>query len=282
MSVFSIKEDKALNINESELSLKNKNILVTGVSRPKGIGAAIVRTLAKAGANIVFHGLPSYDRELKYNDASTEFSKELLSELSSEGHTIFALPESDLAENRIPERVIVEAVDRLGFLDGLVLNHAYSTWVPIGEWTLENIDAHLNTNVRASMLMIQAFANQLPEDKNAAITLFTSGQYLGPMIKEIPYAVSKDAIIGLCKQTAVALAPKNIRVNCINPGATDTGYINPEDETYKTILNMFPAGRWGMPEDAARLVHFLQSDYAYWITGQIIASEGGFRRDIVV
>lgn len=271
-----------MNINESGLSLKNKNILVTGVSRSKGIGATIVRTLAKAGANIVFHGLPSYDTELEYNDASTEFSNELLRELSSKGHTIFPLPASDLTESQIPERVISEAVDRLGFLDGLVLNHAYSTWVPIGEWTSENIDAHLNTNVRASMLMIQAFTKQLPEGKNAAITLFTSGQYLGPMIKEMAYAVSKDAIIGLCKQTAVALAPKNIRVNCINPGATDTGYLSPKDEIYKTVSNMFPTGRWGMPEDAARLVHFLQSDYAYWITGQVIASEGGFRRDIGV
>ncbi len=101
------------------------------------------------------------------------------------------------------------------------------------------------------------------------------------MVDEIAYAVSKDAIIGLCKQTAAALAMKKIRVNCINPGPTDTGYFDSEDEIYKKIAHQFPSRRWGMPEDAARLVHFLHSDYASWITGQVIASEGGFRRDAV-
>jgi len=72
------------------------------------------------------------------------------------------------------------------------------------------------------------------------------------------------------------LAPKNVRVNCINPGPTDTGYLN--GEAYEEVARMFPSGRWGTTEDAAKLVQFLYSDHASWITGQIIASEGGFRR----
>jgi 3-oxoacyl-[acyl-carrier protein] reductase len=128
------------------------------------------------------------------------------------------------------------------------------------------------------MLLIQAFAAQLPSGIPGAITLFTSGQALGPMTNEIAYAVSKDAVIGLCRQAAAALAPRHIRVNCINPGPTDTGYMNPEDSPYRQVAKMFPSGRWGMPEDAARLVRFLQSDDASWITGQILSSEGGFDR----
>lgn len=96
--------------------------------------------------------------------------------------------------------------------------------------------------------------------------------------QEIAYCVSKDAIIGLCRQTAAALAKQKIRVNCINPGATDTGYLMPESDSYQMVASMFPSGRWGMPEDAAKLVQFLQSDFSAWITGQIIASEGGFDR----
>ena len=96
------------------------------------------------------------------------------------------------------------------------------------------------------------------------------------MIKEIAYATSKEAIRGLCEQVAIALAPKNIRVNCINPGPTDTGYL--EGDAYKEIARMFPSGRWGTPDDAAKLVQFLHSEHAGWITGQLIASEGGFRR----
>ncbi len=263
---------------DSGLSLRNKNILVTGVSRSMGIGAAIAKTLAEAGANVVTHGCLSYDRALQYPDASVSFTNDLVKELSESGYRIYSLPSSDLSENDAPGKMISEASSIFGFIDGMVLNHAYSTCSPIGEWTAEHIDAHLITNVRVSMLLIQAFVKQLPKDKSGAVTLFTSGQYLGPMLNEIAYAVSKDAIIGLCKQTAAALAPQNIRVNCINPGPTDTGYLDTNDIAYKTVVNLFPSGRWGMPKDAARLVHFLQSDYANWITGQVIASEGGFQR----
>ena len=78
------------------------------------------------------------------------------------------------------------------------------------------------------------------------------------------------------RQVSVALAPKNIRVNCINPGPTDTGYL--EGSAYEGVARMFPSGRWGTPDDAAKLVQFLHSEHALWITGQNIASEGGFRR----
>lgn len=258
--------------------LKDKNILVTGVSRARGIGTAITKTLAMAGANVIIHGYSSYDQTLQYQDANDGFMSVLQKELSAMGCNVSILESSDLSQKDIPIKVIEEASNKFGHIDGLVLNHAYSTCAPIGEWTADHIDAHLNTNVRASMLMIQAFSKQLPKDKSGAITLFTSGQYLGPMINEIAYAVSKDAIIGLCKQTAAALSSQKIRVNCINPGATDTGYL--EGENYEAVAKMFPLGRWGMPEDAARLVHFLQSDYGSWITGEVIASEGGFRRHV--
>lgn len=264
------------NVDNDSLSLKGKNILVTGVSRSMGIGSTITKLLAEAGANVITHGYSSYDHTLQYPDASGDFVSDFLKELLQEGYNVSMLAPSDLSQKDIPGQVIDGAISKYGYLDGLVLNHAYSVCVPMGEWTAEHIDAHLNTNVRAAMLMIQAFSKQLPKEKSGAITLFTSGQYLGPMTNEIAYAVSKDAVIGICKQTAAALAPQKIRVNCINPGATDTGYL--EGENYETVAKMFPLGRWGMPEDAAKLVHFLQSDYASWITGEVIASEGGFRR----
>ena len=75
---------------------------------------------------------------------------------------------------------------------------------------------HLNANVRASMLIIQAFADQLPKVKRFC-NLIYKWTVLGSMINEIAYAVSKEAVICLCKQAAVALAPRGIRVNCINP-----------------------------------------------------------------
>jgi Dehydrogenases with different specificities (related to short-chain alcohol dehydrogenases) len=70
------------------------------------------------------------------------------------------------------------------------------------------------------------------------------------MISEIAYAVSKEALRALCAQAAVALAPQNIRVNCVNPGPTDTGYLT--GAAYETVTRMFPSGRWGTPDEAAR------------------------------
>jgi 3-oxoacyl-[acyl-carrier protein] reductase len=260
----------------SSLSLQNHKILVTGVSRPLGIGAAITRRCAMSGASIAIPGYQNYDMKMKYPDATGSSTIDLAGELSAKGLSVTALTPSDLSGRDEPARVVSEAVEKLGYLNGLILNHAYSTYSTLEEWTAEHIDSHLTVNVRASMLMIQAFAKQVKEDTGGVITLFTSGQYLGPMTEEIAYAVSKEAVRGLCEQAAAALAPKNIRVNCINPGPTDTGYLS--GTAYEEVARMFPSGRWGTPDDAAKLVQFLHSEHARWITGQIIASEGGFRR----
>lgn len=271
------------------LSLMGQTIIVTGVSREGGIGAAIARKLAGAGATVAIHGYPTYDADLDYPDAKSDFTNVFAERLQSEDLSIGALAPSDLADPKAPARVVEEAVEKFGPCTGLVLNHAYSTHAPLGEWTAEHIDSHLLVNVRASMLMIQAFAAQWKQmgqsgaatpqkegRQSGAVTLFTSGQYLGPMIDEMAYAVSKEAIRCVCEQTAAALGPENIRVNCVNPGPTDTGYL--EGEPYEAVAGMFPSGRWGMPDDAANLVLFLHSRYAAWITGQTIASEGGFNR----
>ena len=258
------------------LSLAGRTILVTGVSRPGGIGAQIARVLAENGASVLLHGYANYDAEMGYRDQSKSFASELAAELKQKGLLVHALPSSDLSEQNEGVAVIQRATQYADPIDGLVLNHAYSTHALLGEWTEEHILKHLTVNVVSSMMMIQAFAGQLPHDRRGAITLFTSGQYLGPMTSEIAYAVSKEAIIALCRQTSAALASENIQVNCVNPGPTDTGYLFGED--YAAVARQFPLGRWGTPQDAARLVHFLQSDEAQWITGQIIASEGGFLR----
>ena len=260
----------------SNLSLDGKVILVTGVSRAMGIGAEITRVLANAGAKVLTHGNPIYDQSMQYSDADHSFPGTLQDELVTDGNVVRNLGYSDLSQDGAAEDLIEQARMVFGYLDGLVLNHAYSTHAPIGSWTSEHIDLHLQVNVRAAMLMIQAFARQLPKGRRGAITLFTSGQYLGPMIDEIAYAVSKEAIIGLNRQASYALADQNIQVNCINPGPTDTGYLS--GEIHQQVAERFPGGKWGMPADAARLVHFLQSDYSAWITGETISSEGGFRR----
>ena len=257
------------------IRLDGQKILITGVSRPLGIGATLAKRMAEAGAIVAVHGFSDYDMTLNHKSAMTNGTEAVVKNLNDLGLNITMVTPSDLEIPSNAENVVEEAAEKLGGLDGLILNHAYSTYGEIGDWTPEHIDPHLLVNVRASMMMIQAFVNQVDEAKNNAITLFTSGQYLSPMVNEIAYCVSKEAIICLCRQTSRLLGDKNIRVNCVNPGPNDTGYCF--GEVYDTVAKMFPSGRWGTPDDTADLVLFLHSSYAKWITGQIIASDGGVR-----
>lgn len=123
---------------------------------------------------------------------------------------------SQLSVEGEPGRVVDKAAEKLGGLTGLVLNHAFSTHCPIGEWTGRHIDRHLAVNAQAPMPMIQRFAAHA-RDGGGSI-LFTSGQYLGPIINEIAYAVSEETLQCRCAQAAAALARQGIRVNCVNPG----------------------------------------------------------------
>jgi 3-oxoacyl-[acyl-carrier protein] reductase len=265
-------------MNNNSIRLDSKKILITGVSRSLGIGATLSKRFAEAGATVAIHGYSDYDLTVSLQDTNrfdgTAISAEKYSampngtenvakQLAENGLNVVVITPSDFSEKGTAEKVVEEASKKLGGLDGLVLNHCYGTLVEIGQWTEENLDPHFSVNIRACMLMIQAFAKQVDTTKENAITLFTSGQANGPMLDVMPYAVAKEAISNLTRQTSVAFGVKNIRVNCINPGPNDTGYYTGD------------TSRWCTPNDAADLALFLHSSYAKCITGQIIASDKG-------
>ena len=265
-------------MNNSSIRLDGKKVLITGVSRRLGIGATLAKRFALAGAAVAIHGYSDYDLKESLQDTArldgTPISAEqysampngteiLAKQYKSIGLDVISITSSDFAQKGTAEKAVEEATQKLGGLDGLVLNHCYGTLVEIGQWTEDNIDLHLTVNIRAAMMMIQAFAKQANTTNENAITLFTSGQNNGPMLNEIPYCVAKEAITNLCRQASALLGDKNIRVNCINPGANDTGYYTGD------------TSRWCTPNDAADLVLFLHSSYAKCITGQIIASDKG-------
>lgn len=104
--------------------------------------------------------------------------------------------------------------------------------------------------------------------------LFTSGQYHGAMPDELPYIATKAALHGLTRSLAVHLIPRSITVNCVDPGPNDTGYANAD--TIAAVSERSPGGRWSKPGDTAKLVAWLVSDEADWVTGQMIASDGGW------
>jgi 3-oxoacyl-[acyl-carrier protein] reductase len=234
-----------------------RNALVTGVSRRAGIGFAIARRLEEAGTQVFTQGWTPHDAAQPWGA----------------DETVTPSIEADFADPAAPARVVKAARDAIGLLDVLVINHARSGLGRLDELTAEDVDAFLHENVRASLLLVKEFSAQFEGD-SGRIVLITSGAHLGAMTREVAYTVSKGALAIATPTLAAELADRSITVNCINPGPTDTGWgladIDPKPH--------MPFGRWGEPDDAARLVAWLCSDAGRWITGQVLDSEGGFRR----
>jgi 3-oxoacyl-[acyl-carrier protein] reductase len=175
----------------------------------------------------------------------------------------------DFTDPQAPERCVAAAAP----LDILVVNHAHSSDRGLGELDATEIDRALAVNVRASLLLVQAFHARHDGRPGGRVILMTSGQHRGAMPGELPYTAGKGALHQLTASLAAACAPKRITVNCVDPGATDTGWAS--REVHAAVLAEEPFGRWGEPDDAARLIAFLCSDDGRWVTGQVITSSGG-------
>ncbi|TXC93442.1 SDR family oxidoreductase [Metabacillus litoralis] len=254
--------------------LKNKIAIVTGVSRLKGIGAAICKELAEAGYHIFLTYWTEYDKEMPWS-LSVDEPLKLKEELLKKGVKVSCM-ELDLTLHDAPEELINTVIEHLGFPDILVNNAAYSTNNDFSNLTAEVLDKHYLVNVRATVLLSSKFAQKFNKISGGRIVNITSGQFQGPMPGELAYATTKGAIDALTITLSAELAPLGITVNAINPGPTDTGWMTEEIKTH--LKPMFPFGRIGVPKDVAKTIKFLVSDEADWITGQIIHSEGGFKR----
>ena len=252
--------------------------LVTGVSRRVGIGLAVARRLAALGAGLFVTSWTAHDREQPWG-ADPGGLDAVLAELGggdAPGVGRVGHLEADFQDPEAPDRVMAAAVQAFGHVDILVCNHARSSTGGLGELTAAELDATLAVNTRAVLLLVQAFAARHDGRPGGRVVLFSSGQHLSPMPGELAYAASKGALVEVTASLADTLADRGVTVNTINPGPTDTGYV--DQATRERVATMFPAGRWGAPDDAARLVAWLCTDDAAWVTGQVINSEGGFRR----
>jgi 3-oxoacyl-[acyl-carrier protein] reductase len=251
--------------------LMGRVAMVTGVSRRIGIGFAIAQRLALFGADLFIHSYAPFDAEQSYG-GDPQGVPALLEALCSQGGRV-EHREANFMDAEAPQEVIDAAIQAFGHLDILVANHAYSTSAVLEDLTADEIDRHLLVNVRATLLLIKAFAAQHDGRPGGRIVMMTSGQQGSPMPSELAYIASKGGLYPLTLSLSAYLAQRGITVNAINPGATDTGYASPE--LYKIVLEHEPQGRWGVPVDAAKLVAFLCTDDAQWITGQTINSTGG-------
>jgi 3-oxoacyl-[acyl-carrier protein] reductase len=267
-------------LRREPLPLLGRAALVTGVSRKNGIGYAIARRLAALGASLFLQHYSPHDREQAWGAgpggvrAVIDGVTDVL--VADDGASI-ADTELDLTGAGAPEQLVSAAASALGHLDILVCDHALSgDDGPLGQLTAAMLDHHWAVNTRSSILLAQAFAAQHDGRPGGRIIFMTSGQDLGPMTGEVAYAASKGALASITRTLADQLADRAITLNTVNPGPVDTGYAT--GETHEAVRRRFPGGRWGSPDDPARLIAWLATDEARWVTGQIINSEGGFRR----
>jgi 3-oxoacyl-[acyl-carrier protein] reductase len=257
-------------------SLAGRVAIVTGVSRRAGIGFAIARDLLASGMNVLIQSWTAHDAEQPWGRDAVGMPG-VLEALRAHGDNLDHM-EADFALPEAPAAVVNKAVQLFGHVDVVVANHATSSGTQtLSDVTAEELDHSWAVNARASVLLTQAFAAQHDDRRvGGRVVLFTSGQHLAPMAQELPYAISKGAIHQMTLTLADALIDRGITVNAVNPGPTDTGWATPQ--LLDHVRYALPAGRWGSPEDVSRLVCWLASDDSAWITGQVLNSEGGFRR----
>lgn len=239
--------------------------MITGVGRRRGIGAAIARSLVADGWDLGLSYFADYDTRVNGEPAD---AAELAEELIAGGRRVMLLP-ADLADPEVPGRLVRELADGLGPVNGLVMSHCESVDSSILTTTVESFDRHYQVNVRATWLLMKAFAEQDPCPGGPVVALTSDHT-----VHNLPYGVTKGALDRLVLAGTHELADRGVWTNVINPGPIDTGWM--DDEIRAAGAKQTPAGHLGEPQTVGNLVRFLFSDEGSWLRGQLLYSNGGF------
>lgn len=266
-------QEEALDL-ENNRELEGKVALVTGATRRAGIGASIARELARAGAKVFVSFYRRYDQAQAWgvDPGEPDALIEDLRALSDASGL-----EIDLSLPSAPEELIKRVIAKFGRVDVLVNNAAHWEAGGIDQVNAAQLDRHYSVNTRATVLLCSEFSRCRGALDAGRIINITSGQGQGPMPGELAYIVTKAALDVLTVTLGVELAPRNITVNAIDPGPTDTGWIS--SELREELIRASVSGKIAVPDDTARLVRLLARDEAGSITGQIIRVQPG--KDVV-
>jgi 3-oxoacyl-[acyl-carrier protein] reductase len=248
-------------------SAARSTALVTGAGRLASIGAGIARQLAADGWDLVLSYWQDYDERMPWGSEPEDVVR-LTAELEAIGARVHVLS-ADLQDPGVPDRLVAEAVQLAGPLQGLVLSHAESVDSGILDTSLESFERHFAVNTRASWQFIAAFARQATDDGGAIVALTSDHTAFN-----LPYGASKGALDRIVIAAARELGPRNISANVLNPGPVDTGWM--DDAIREEVLQRQPTGRLGTPADVAGTVAFLLSPAGRWVSGQLIKADGGF------
>jgi 3-oxoacyl-[acyl-carrier protein] reductase len=242
------------------IDLAGKVAVVTGASR--GIGRQTALTLAAAGATVVL---------TSRGDAAAAVA----AEVTAAGGQALALA-ADVADADAVHRVVETTVERFGRLDILVNNAGITRDQLLLRMKREDWDAVVATNLTGTFLCTQAVLKTMLRQRSGRIISISSvvGQSGNP--GQTNYAATKAGIIGFSKALAREVASRSITVNVVAPGLIDTDMTRDiSSDAQATWASSIPLGRLGTPEDVAAAVCFLASDAAGYITGQVLAINGG-------
>ncbi|GLK42831.1 MULTISPECIES: 2-dehydro-3-deoxy-D-gluconate 5-dehydrogenase KduD [Novosphingobium] len=243
--------------------LTGKTALVTGANT--GIGQAIAVALAQAGADVAVAGRSE--------------PTETLALIAATGRKAVNI-KADLSSIEPVQRVIDEAVAGLGKVDILVNNAGIIRRDDLLQFSEEDWDAVIDTNLKTLFFLSQAAAKDMVERGTggkivniASLLTFQGG------IRVPSYAAAKSGVSGVTKAMANELAPKGVQVNAIAPGyitTNNTAALSADETRNRQILERIPTGRWGKPEDIAGAAVFLASPASDYVTGHILAVDGGW------
>ncbi|MGI8433911.1 MAG: SDR family oxidoreductase [Nocardioidaceae bacterium] len=239
--------------------------LVTGVGRRRGIAAAVARGLAEDGWDLFLSYWTPYDERLGMERGDGD-PHHIGEELRALGRRV-VVQSGDLEDAAVASHLVSAAVCELGRCDALVMAHCESVDSTIASTTVESFDRHYRVNVRASWLLIRAFA-EAASDGGSIVALTSDGTRAN-----VPYGSTKGALDRLVVAAAHELGPRRIRANLVNPGPVDNGWMT--EEIRRSVHAATPAGDVGTPETVSDLVRFLVSERGRWINGQLILSNGG-------
>lgn len=242
--------------------LKGKHAIVTGASR--GIGRMIALEFAKHGANVAVNYAGSEDK-----------AKEVVEEIKQYGVETFPI-QADVSDEASVKKMVKEVIGTFGGLDILVNNAGINRDNLLMRMKEEEFDEVISINLKGVFLCTKAVARQMMKQRGGRIINVASIVGVAGNPGQANYVAAKAGVIGLTKTTAKELASRNILVNAVAPGFITTDMTDAlTDEQKEAMLEMIPLARFGEPEDVAKVVRFLASEDAAYLTGQTIHIDGG-------
>lgn len=244
------------------MTREKRNALVTGASA--GIGAAIAEAIAGAGYRVL----------INYNKNETAAS-EMVHKLLAAGADSHAF-QADVSRRADVERMVESIETQFGFVSYLVNNAGVTSDAPLMLLTDEQWDSVLDTNLRGTYLCSQSVLRGMVHMGGGVITNIVSPSGIRGQAGQCNYSASKGGVIAFTKALAREMGRYQIRVNAICPGVIETKMSKHlVEKSGKRLLADIPLGRFGKPEEIASVACFLGSEQASYITGQVIAVDGG-------